>query len=83
MNESARALAEHNPPRSIWVDEARVTRFRCHLRRKSERHPACPGCQQTAQPPKSASHWQGVPLVESVDDRKARWSAEHELGRQQ
>lgn len=46
----ARTLAEHNPPRYVWIDD-NGTHFRCIT---NYPNPDCIGCRETAEVPADA-----------------------------
>ena len=52
----ARALAEHNPPRDVWLDEHGRFRTRCIT---DKPNPDCVGCQETERP--SGKFWRFTP----------------------
>lgn len=50
------ALAQHNPPREIWLDPSGGTEFRCIT---DEPNRDCPGCRAAVRPP--GPHWLFTP----------------------
>jgi hypothetical protein len=53
------ALARHNPPRDIWLDEAGEMRFGCIT---DEPNPDCVGCREFGRRP-TGQYWRFTPPV--------------------